>query len=47
MGFGKGYYDRFLCNKKIYKIGVCFKEQIVKNIEVNEWDIKMDEVITD
>ncbi len=47
MGFGKGYYDRFLEKQKVYKIGVCFREQMVKGIPYNSHDISMDEVITD
>lgn len=47
LGFGKGYYDRALkTNSK--KIGICFEEQIYDNkIDTNEYDIKMDKVITD
>ena len=47
MGFGKGYYDRFLKDKKIYKIGVCFQEQIREEIPVSDMDISMDEIVTD
>lgn len=47
LGFGKGYYDRFLCDKQIYKIGICFIEQLTNHIPTNKYDIKMDEVITD
>ena len=47
MGFGKGYYDRFLEKQKVYKIGVCFREQRVKEILHDSHDISMDEVITD
>lgn len=46
LGFGMGYYDRYLSNKGIYKIGLCFDEQIVEFVPVNELDIKMDMVIT-
>ena len=46
MGFGKGYYDRFLKDKNVYKIGVCFQEQIRESIPVNEEDISMDEIVT-
>jgi 5-formyltetrahydrofolate cyclo-ligase len=28
IGFGKGHYDRFLADKNIKTIGVCFKEQL-------------------
>lgn len=45
MGFGKGYYDRYLFDLEVYKIGVCFREQINEKIPVDTYDIKMDEVI--
>ncbi len=47
LGYGCGYYDRFLENNNIYKIGICFKDFLVDKIETNEYDIKMDEVITE
>lgn len=47
IGFGKGYYDRFLDDKNIRTIGVCFDEQISDDIEVEEHDKKLDKVITD
>ena len=45
IGYGKGYYDRFLNNKDIIKIGVCFNEQVLDNIIAEENDIMMDLVI--
>ena len=47
LGYGKGYYDRFLVNKNIYKIGVCFKEQLINNVITSSNDVKMDLVLTD
>ena len=47
LGYGRGYYDKYLKDKNIYKIGICFHEQLVDNIEVDEHDIKMDLIITD
>lgn len=47
LGFGKGYYDRFLANKNIKTIGICFKEQICDYIPVNENDIKINKIIHD
>ena len=47
IGYGKGYYDRYLFNKSIYKVGVCFKEQLIDNIPIDDNDIKMDSVIDD
>ena len=47
MGFGKGYYDRYLVDLDTYKIGICFREQLDDNIPTDEYDIKMDEIIVD
>lgn len=47
LGFGKAYFDKYLKDKTIYKIGVCFKEQIADSLPTNEWDILMDIVVTD
>ena len=48
MGFGKGYYDKYLENSNIYKIGICFSEQISnKELVTDKYDIKMNEIITD
>jgi len=47
LGYGGGYYDRFLSNLDIYKIGVCYSEFLTDTIEVEEHDIKMDIVITE
>ena len=46
LGFGMGYYDKYLSNNDIYKIGLCFDEQIIESVPVNEFDIKMDMIIT-
>lgn len=49
IGFGKGYYDRYLKNSNSYNIGVCYDEQLIYDfyIENNLFDISLDEVITD
>ena len=47
LGRGKGYYDRLLPKIKAYKIGICFSFQTVEEIPVEEYDIKMDEVLTE
>ena len=48
MGFGKGYYDKYLENSNIYKIGICFNEQMYdKKLVTDKYDIKMNEIITD
>ena len=47
IGYGKGYYDRFLSKNKIKTIGLCYKECIVKKIDNDKYDYKIDEVITE
>lgn len=46
LGRGLGYYDRFLAKvKRAKKIGLAFREQMVKKIPTDKWDIKMDQII--
>ena len=47
LGFGMGYYDRYLNNKNIYKIGICFHEQLLDDIPNEIHDIKMDLILTE
>ena len=47
IGFGKGYYDKYLENLNIKTIGICFKEQIVDKLPHDEFDIRMDKIICD
>ena len=48
VGYGKGYYDKFLNNQNIIKIGVCHDFQLLdKKISVSENDVKMDYIITE
>ncbi|OFY21636.1 MAG: 5-formyltetrahydrofolate cyclo-ligase [Bacteroidetes bacterium GWF2_33_38] len=47
MGRGKAYYDKLLLSTKAYKLGVCFDFQLFKKIPVDEFDVKMDKIITD
>lgn len=47
MGFGKGYYDRYIKNSDIFTIGICFEEQIIDNLIIEDTDVKMKMVLTD
>jgi 5-formyltetrahydrofolate cyclo-ligase len=48
LGRGGGYYDRFLRKtQKIVKIGLCFREQLVKKVPMKAHDVRMDRIITD
>ena len=48
VGYGKGYYDRFLadCQKETIKVGISFFEPIDKIEDIDENDIAMDFVVT-
>ena len=35
IGFGKGYYDKFLQNKNCIKVGICYDFQVVESITPN------------
>jgi 5-formyltetrahydrofolate cyclo-ligase len=48
VGYGKGFYDRFLkeCKPELLKIGVCLEEAADLIDDINEFDMKMDFCIT-
>lgn len=49
LGRGKGYYDRFLSHphfKRVYKLGVAFPYQLVKEVPCSAHDISMDEILS-
>lgn len=47
VGYGKGYYDRFLSSAKAPKVGICFDFQLLDNVPFDEHDIKMDYLISE
>lgn len=47
IGYGKGYYDKYLSNTNIKKIGLCYEEQITKEIKSDKTDISLDYLITE
>ena len=49
MGYGGGYYDRYLDGKEnIFKIGICFEEQIYYNsLSRAKFDVSMNAVVTE
>ena len=50
VGYGSGFYDRYIDkikkNKKIVTIGLAYSFQKVKKIQTNNYDIKLDFIIT-
>lgn len=47
LGFGKGYYDRFLQNRRVLKVGVAYSNQRCLKIDTKETDVKMDIIVTE
>lgn len=47
LGYGKGYYDRFISRYKGYTVGVCYKEFLTDDIPTDEYDKCVDIVVTD
>lgn len=47
LGYGGGYYDRFLSVHNTFTIGLCFKECLCENLPHDENDIPASIIITD
>ncbi len=47
LGYGGGFYDRFLSRTKAYKIALCYDFQLLNKIETEEHDIPTDLIITE
>ena len=45
LGKGKGFYDKFLSNINVMKVGVCFDVQLIESVPHDDWDRKMDLVL--
>ena len=42
LGYGGGYFDRFLAGKKAIRVGLCFHFQILPALPGEPWDQRMD-----
>ena len=51
LGYGGGYYDRYISrfrnNRRILKIGIGFSFQKINNLPINEYDERLDIVMTE
>ncbi len=47
LGYGYGYYDRFLASSNAKTISLTYSKQIVKSIPFSEKDVKIDWVVTE
>jgi len=46
IGYGGGYYDRFLTNFKGDTLSLAFNMQVVKDVEYDVFDLPVDKIIT-
>lgn len=46
LGYGKGYYDRFLQNCTLISVGMCYNEFVKDNLPKGEYDIPVNYIIT-
>ena len=47
LGYGHGYYDRFLADSNAKTISLTYSKQIVKSIPFSETDVKIDWIVTE
>lgn len=47
LGYGKGYYDRFLKNFTGKSVGICFEECVAENLVLDKHDKTVNYLITD
>lgn len=47
LGYGKGYYDRFLENYSFISVGLCYNDLVSDYLPRNKFDISVDTVITE
>lgn len=47
IGYGGGFYDRFLNGKKIYKLGIAYEACLTNKLPSEDYDIAVDAVITE
>ncbi len=47
LGYGKGYYDRFLSSNQMTKVGVVYSEFIVDSLPRGRFDLSVDVIVTE
>ena len=47
LGYGKGYYDRFLKNNPVFSLGLCYNSLTEYEIPYDDYDISVDGIVTE
>ncbi|QKS70913.1 5-formyltetrahydrofolate cyclo-ligase [Paenalkalicoccus suaedae] len=46
VGYGGGYYDRYLASSSALTLSICLDEQLIDHVPRNTYDVKVDQVLT-
>ncbi len=46
LGYGKGYYDKFLQNYSFISVGLCYNELVKDNLPIGKYDVPVNYIIT-
>lgn len=47
LGFGRGYFDRFLQSCKAFRMGLAYEAQLTPALPASTWDVPMDCIVTE
>lgn len=47
LGYGKGFYDRFLADLNVPTIGVCFSQFLLDELPFDVYDVPVSSVVTE
>lgn len=47
LGYGKGYYDRFLQKHSITSVGLCYNSLVLNKLPIDEYDQSVDYIVTE
>lgn len=46
LGYGKGYYDRYLQNHSLISVGLCYNSNIISQLPTDKYDKAVDYIVT-
>ncbi len=47
LGYGGGFYDRFLANQSGFKLGIIFADYLVEKLPLEAWDLPLQAICTE
>ncbi len=47
LGYGKGYYDRFLAKAPVFSLGLCYQELVLPRLPVGKYDRRVTCLVTE